>query len=136
MGLIQGLINIIWPSHLFMPEDAVRFKDYLSGTIPGGGWGDQPVFNWTVPLKHKAVINWIYLSLSETTLWRLKVNNQPDSEYGSITGNGMTLTTDPWLIPLQNARVVLKAQDKVILYLTGLATNPYSWLIRGYYWPE
>jgi hypothetical protein len=136
MGLIQGLINIIWPSHLFIPKNATRFKRHDSGTT--GLWTFGPpslvVPELIIPDKHIGIIQWAYFNGGEQFVWKLKINNQPDIELGSIDG-----THDPMVDQWQSTRVMLKAQDKVTVSLVSpnaLAGAVYYFTIRGYYWPE
>ena len=137
--LFQAITNIVWPPHLFMPKNAIRFKFFYAGST--GPWGLG--FGWnvlTVPERHEAVIHWMYLKMNVLFVYHLAVNNLLDGEYGTLNFANTEPTIDGWLMPLTNNRIILKAMDKVILALDPPgapgANQPVTVMVRGYYWPE
>jgi hypothetical protein len=126
--------NINWPPHLFMPESAIRFGQMSGGT--SAGTVDELIWSYDIPVRHKSIIHWLYLKPNTTFLWKLKVNGAPDPEYGNINYANTDPATDGWLMPLGNARIVVKGSAKITLYLTSTAPAAYSYVIRGYYWFE
>lgn len=134
--LFQAIANIFWPSHLFQPENAIRFKGFGADTSGGVAWFEHLLYTFIVPDRHKAVIRYVGLKANINYAWILKINGQADPEYGNVNYINTDPTIDGWLIRQDNARIVLKAQAKVTLHLSSLPLQDYVFLLRGYYWPE
>jgi hypothetical protein len=125
-------VRLLWPEHLFMPENAVRFGEADGGTSTGAT--GQLIWFQVIPASCKAVIHSLYLKPGSGLSWAIKINGTPDPEYGNINWANLDANTDGWLMPLGKSRIIVRGEAKIELRLTTASAIAYGYMIRGYYW--